>query len=184
MKIGEAHQSQSSSLHSANTIGAPKRPAPIGVADRTGKKYYWRTVPWPALPIGGGGHRCANILAHRSPPAPIYWRSEALLRQYIGPGILSSCPNWDPPQPLNPQVSVSPLWFQGGDTFAGEVVGGGPNTRGQTLWYSKYHATSFKSLNIKNLKKRRTEHFSAPRLFSSRSPINWALQTGNGNTWK
>ncbi len=40
------------------------------------------------------------------------------------PGILSSRPNWDP-QPLNPQVSVSlPLWFQGGDTLAGEGVGG------------------------------------------------------------
>ncbi len=28
----------------------------------------------------------------------------------------------------------------------------------------------------------RTEHFGAPCLFSSQSPINWALQTGNGNT--
>ena len=28
---------------------------------------------WSALPIGGGGHRCANILAHRGPPTPIYW---------------------------------------------------------------------------------------------------------------
>jgi hypothetical protein len=36
----------------------------------------------------------------------------------------------------------------------------------------------------KNLKKRRTEHFGAPRLFSSQSPVNWALQTGNGNTLK
>ncbi len=51
LKIGEAHQTRSSSLYSANTIGAPMHPAPIGVAVRTGKKicetkfeYYWRTV--------------------------------------------------------------------------------------------------------------------------------------------
>jgi hypothetical protein len=30
----------------------------------------------------------------------------------------------------------------------------------------------------------RTEHFGAPHLFSWQSPINWALQTGNGNTQK
>jgi hypothetical protein len=45
MKIGEAHQTQSFSLYSANTIGAPMYPAPIGVADRTRKKNYWLTVP-------------------------------------------------------------------------------------------------------------------------------------------
>jgi hypothetical protein len=28
------------------------------------------------------------------------------------------------------------------------------------------------------------EQFGAPRLFSSQSPINWELQTGNGNTLK
>jgi hypothetical protein len=37
MKIGEAHRTQSSSLYSANIIGAPMHPAPIGVADRTRK---------------------------------------------------------------------------------------------------------------------------------------------------
>ncbi len=45
MKIGEALRTQASSLYSATPIGAPLHPAPIGVADRTGKKYYWRTVP-------------------------------------------------------------------------------------------------------------------------------------------
>jgi hypothetical protein len=30
----------------------------------------------------------------------------------------------------------------------------------------------------------RTEHYGAPCLFSSQSPINWASQTGNGNTLK
>jgi hypothetical protein len=33
-------------------------------------------------------------------------------------------------------------------------------------------------------KKRRTKQFGALRLFSSQSPINLALQTGNGNTLK
>jgi hypothetical protein len=36
----------------------------------------------------------------------------------------------------------------------------------------------------KKNKKRRTEQFGALRLFSSQSPINLALQTGNGNTLK
>ncbi len=35
---------------------------------------------------------------------------------------------------------------------------------------------------ILHVSKRRTEQFGAPRLFSYQSPINWALQTGNGNT--
>jgi hypothetical protein len=158
------------------------------------------------------GQHC--LLAEGDIGAPIYWRTEAFLRQYIGAprppcanilalrcppsansiSISIICQAFSPvvqigtPQPLNPQVSVSPPLVPGGDTLAGEGVGGGPNMRGQTLWYSRYHVTSFKSPiggpNIKNLKKRRTEHFSAPRLFSSRSPINWALQTGNGNAWK
>ncbi len=33
-------------------------------------------------------------------------------------------------------------------------------------------------------RKRRTKHFGAPHLFSHQSPINWALQKGNGNTSK
>ncbi len=33
-------------------------------------------------------------------------------------------------------------------------------------------------------KKRQTEQFGALRLFSSQSPVNLALQTGNGNTLK
>jgi hypothetical protein len=63
MKIGEAHRTQSSSLYFANTIGAPMYPAPkiIGALCLVSNAY-WR-----------GGHRSANILAHRGP-----------LRQYIG----------------------------------------------------------------------------------------------------
>ncbi len=37
-------------------------------------------------------------------------------------------------------------------------------------------------LTKENELKWRTEHFGAPHLFSWQSPINWALQTGNGNT--
>ncbi len=36
LKIGEAHRTRSSSLYSANIIGAPMHPAAIGVAVRTG----------------------------------------------------------------------------------------------------------------------------------------------------
>jgi hypothetical protein len=39
-------------------------------------------------------------------------------------------------------------------------------------------------VRIKEKKKRRTKQFGAPHLFSSQSPINSALQTGNGNTLK
>ena len=34
-----------------------------------------------------------------------------------------------------------------------------------------------------NLKKKRTEQFGAPCLFTQLSPIHWALLTGNGNIW-
>jgi hypothetical protein len=105
MKIGKAHWTQSSSLYSANTIGTPMHPAPIGVADRTRKKTYWRTVP---------GQLC--LLAERDIRAPIYWRTDASPANSIsaqkkkhlaGPqskqsrvvGFLSGCPNWDPPTP-------------------------------------------------------------------------------------
>ena len=73
MKIGKALRTQASSLYSATPIGAPMHPAPIGVADRTRKKNYWRTVP---------GHHC--LLAEGDIGAQIYWRTEAPLRQYIG----------------------------------------------------------------------------------------------------
>ncbi len=105
------------------------------------RQYYWRTdVPcansnggpnrkkkllahcvWSGLPIGGGGHRCANILTHRSHPA--HWKRNNLHVNY-----------------------------------AGDV-----------------------EAYILHVSKRRTEQFGAPRLSSYHSPINWALQTGNGN---
>jgi hypothetical protein len=76
LKISEAHQTQSSSLYSANTIGAPMHPAPIGVAVRTGKKicetkfeYYWRTV---------SGQHC--LLAEGDIGAPIFTSTSSSVR--------------------------------------------------------------------------------------------------------
>jgi hypothetical protein len=76
MKIGEAHRTQSSSLYSANTIGAPMHPAPIGVAVRTEKKiretlfeYYWRTV---------SGQHC--LLAEGDIGAPIFTSTNSSVR--------------------------------------------------------------------------------------------------------
>ncbi len=134
MKIGEAHRAQSSYLYSANTIGALIHPAPIGVADRTGKKFYWRTVP---------GHHC--LLAEGDFGAPIYWRTEAPLRQYIGA----------PRPPCTSTLLV--LERDKSSDFS--------------ISCNKFHIAYW-----------RTEHVGAPCLFSSQSPINWALQTGNGNT--
>ena len=98
------------------------------------RQYYWRTdAPcanrnggpkkkkkllahwaWSVLPIGGGGHRCANILADRT--------------------------------------------------------------------QKMYRNVSILSRQDKKNKKRRAEQLGALRLFSSQSPINLAIQTGNGNT--
>jgi hypothetical protein len=66
LKIGEAHQTQSSYLKSANTIGAPMHPAPIVMAERTRKKNYWLTV---------SGQHC--LLAEGDIGAPINWRTDA-----------------------------------------------------------------------------------------------------------
>jgi hypothetical protein len=68
MKIGGAHLTQSSSLFSANTIGALMHPAPIGVADQTRKKKNG-TLCLVSIAYWRGGHRSANIL-------PLYWRSD------------------------------------------------------------------------------------------------------------
>jgi hypothetical protein len=158
MKIGKALRTQASSLYSATPIGAPMHPAPIGVADRTRKKNYWRTVP---------GHHC--LLAEGDIGAPIYWRTDPPVHRVDRVlGFLSSRLNWDPNH-LTRRWVCPPLWCQGGThLLAGEGVGGVPILANRQ----------------KKFKKRRTEHFGAPRLFSSQSPINWALHTGNGNTLK
>ncbi len=158
MKIDEALRTRASSLHSATPIGAPMNPAPIGVADRSRKKNYWRTVP---------GHHC--LLAEGDICAPIYWRTEPPVHGVDRVlGFLSSRLNWDPNH-LTRRWVCPPLWCQGGThLLAGEGVSRVPILAN---WQKKFY-------------KRRTEHFSAPRLFSSLSPINWALHTGNGNTLK
>jgi hypothetical protein len=68
MKIGEAHRTQSSSLCSANTIGAPMHPAPIGVADRTGKKSAKHNL---------------NIIGAQCLASIAYWRRGTSVRQYL-----------------------------------------------------------------------------------------------------
>jgi hypothetical protein len=70
MQIGEALRTHASSLYSATPIGAPLHPAPIGDADRTRKKKLLANCAWSALPTGAGDIG-----------APIYWRTEAPLRQ-------------------------------------------------------------------------------------------------------
>jgi hypothetical protein len=73
MKIGEAHRTQSPSLYSANTIGAPMHPAPIGVADRrqgTSERQY----------IGAQRPLCAIILALRCPLRHYYNSAEESLK--------------------------------------------------------------------------------------------------------
>jgi hypothetical protein len=82
MKIGEAYRTQSPSLYSANTIGAPMHPPPIGVADR--KKKLLAHCVSSALPIDRGGHRCANILADRCPMRHYYWLTEKKYTEMLG----------------------------------------------------------------------------------------------------
>jgi hypothetical protein len=69
MKIREALRTQASSLYSATPIGAPMHPAPIGVADRTRKKNYWRTVL---------GQHC--LLAKGDIGAPIFKSAKSSVR--------------------------------------------------------------------------------------------------------
>jgi hypothetical protein len=69
MKIREALRTQASSLYSATPIGAAIHPAPIGVADRTRKKNYWRTVL---------GQHC--LLAEGDIGAPIFTSAKSSVR--------------------------------------------------------------------------------------------------------
>ncbi len=153
------------------------------------RQYYWRTdAPcanrnggpnrkikllahnvWSAMPIGAGGHRCANILAHR------WFHKQS--RQSAG--LFSSRRNWDFPNPSLAGENALPL-------VSGWVA---HSVAREGVWESQFWRGDINcgySINIVlcGFKKRRTKQFGAPRLFSSQSPINWALQTGNGNTLK
>ncbi len=160
-------------------------PAPIGVADRTGKKYYWRTVP---------GQHC--LLAEEDIGA----RTEAPLRKYIG-ALMSPAPvvlvlvlyarhslqssELGPPNPLTRRWVCPPPFGSRGDTLAGEGGGWGPNTRGQTLWYSRYHVTSFTSpIGGPNISMR-LAYFHPDRLltglYKQETEIPWSKDDSNIN---
>ncbi len=62
---------------------------------------YWRTDAPRATTIGAPIHPAPIVLAHQKRNTLQVHRVNRVL------GFLSSCPYWDP-QPLNPQVSVSP----------------------------------------------------------------------------
>jgi hypothetical protein len=62
------------------------QPAPIGVADRTGKKFYWLTVL---------GQHC--LLAEGDIGAPIYWSTDAPRAITIGAPIHSARPERNTP---------------------------------------------------------------------------------------
>jgi hypothetical protein len=121
MKKGKALRTQASSLHSATPIGAPMNPAPIGLADRTRKKNYWRTVP---------GHHC--LLAEGDICALIYWRTDPPVHRVDRVlGFLSSRLNWDPNH-LPAGDCVPPFGARGGHTCLQERGGWGPNIGEQT----------------------------------------------------
>ncbi len=119
------------------------------------KKNYWRTVP---------GLCC--LLAEGDIGAPIYWRTDPPVHRVDRVlGFLSSRLNLDPNH-LTCRWVCPPLCARGGHTCLQERGWVGPQ-----YWQT-------------DKKKRRTEHFAAPRLFSSQSPINWALQTETEILWR
>ncbi len=158
MKIGEALRTQASSLYFATPIGAPMYPAPIGVADRTRKNNYWRTV---------SGQHCP--LAERVIGAPIYWRTEHnKWTKLLGFRVHSQVRRW------GKIIECTNNRWNKLFIFCG---------RPTEEQFSFSHLLSTDRTK-KFFKKRQTKHFGAPRLFSHQSPINWALQKGNGNTSK
>ncbi len=117
-----------------------RRGAPITIIFLIIRQFYWRTdapcankdggpntkkillthCVWSALPIGGGGHRCANILAYRYPPRHHYWRTDPPCANSISPVVRIGTPN-----PLPPRWVRPPLGTGGGAyLLAGEGVGG------------------------------------------------------------
>jgi hypothetical protein len=122
-----------------------RRGAPITIILLIIRQCYWRTdapcanrsggpnmkifllahCAWSPLPLDGGGHRCSNILAHRS---TLHAHTTSVRKGY---------------------------------TFRFFNI----------MYIVQFHIAYW-----------RTEHFGAPCLFSSQSPIYCALQTGKGNT--
>jgi hypothetical protein len=107
------------------------QPAPIVMAENPGKKIMLHNI-WSALPIGGGGHRCANILAFRYPPPHYYWRTDGFTHR-VGRvlSFFSSRRNWDSPNPSPAgENSPPPFGFGGREILAGERVGKSQLRRG------------------------------------------------------
>jgi hypothetical protein len=75
MKIGETHETQSSSFISANTIGTPISPAPIVMVDQTRKKQIIGALCLVSIAYWQG-HNMRQYIGAPMPPAPIYWRTE------------------------------------------------------------------------------------------------------------
>ncbi len=115
----------------------------------------WKKNPRNIIGLTMLGKHC--LLAERDIGAPIYWRTDAPCATTIG-------------APMPPGPIVLAHWKR------------------NNLHVNNAGVTSFTSPiggpNQKKFKKRRTEQFGVPHLFSYQSPINWALQTGNGNTLK
>jgi hypothetical protein len=147
---------------------APMHPAPIVMADRTRKKKL----------LAHNDHHC--LLAEGDIGAPIYRRSNAPRHYYwrtdgfthrVG-RVLSFSPIvgiGTPPTP-QPQAIMPPFRVEG-------------HTHSQ-FQRGDINCGTLEIYVLCGFKKRQTKQFGAPRLFSSQLPINWALQTGNGNTVK
>jgi hypothetical protein len=140
------------------------------MADRTRKKYYWRTVP---------GQHC--LLAEGDISAPIYWRTDAPRAITIGGPwfthrvgrVLSFSPvvGIGTPPTHHPQVRMPDLWFrEERHTRWRERGWESPNSDEETytVVLCKYMYMYF----VVKKKERRTKQFLVPRLFLSQSPIN------------
>ncbi len=145
-------------------------PAPIGMADQTQKTKLLAHCAWLALPSGAGTSEChyywctdppwANSISapkkiHLAGPQSKQSARLSLQLSELGPP--------PPPNPLNLRWVCPPFGTREDteDTLAYRRGGGwGPNTRGQTLWYSRYV-----SCNKFHIVFWRTEHFGAPSYF-------------------
>ncbi len=145
------------------------------MADRKRKKYLWRTVSGQHCPLAEGA---IGALAFRCPPRRYYWRTNGFTHRVgrvlsfspvVGIGALPT------PHPLGRMPP--PLWFRGeGHTRWRERGWESPNSDEGTYMYTlvlckyMYFVVShllWAARTKQNKKKRRTEQFGAPRLFSS-----------------
>jgi hypothetical protein len=131
----------------------------IGEAQRAQASSLYSATPIGApihpAPIGVADRTQKNFIGALCLVIIAYWRRGTSVRQYIG-------------APRAPCANILALR--------------GPPAR-PLLVLERDKSLDFSiSCNKFHIAYWRTEHFGAPCLFSSQSPINWALQTGNGNT--